>query len=275
MQIGVFDSGLGGLITLRAVAKQLPEYDYVYLGDTKRVPYGDHSQNTIYSYLKEGIDFLVSKKCALIIVACNTASAEALGKLQRSYLPKKYPKIRVLGMIVPIVEECTRYKKIGLIGTQATIDSKAYPKEFKRQGSNTQVQMIATPLLVPIIENGEHALIKPLLEKYLTRFKNIDALILGCTHYPIIKKEIRSLLSKQIIIIAQDTIIPRKTKEYLQNHPEIERKLSQKSLRTFYATEITPTLRKHAVGWFGTDLQLKKATIEQRSKKSLKVRKKY
>ena len=155
MKIGVFDSGLGGLFTMKSVVKSLPEYDYVYLGDTKRLPYGSRSHETIYEFLKEGVDFLFSKNCALIIVACNTASAEALRTLQQEYLPKKYPNKKVLGMIVPIVEECAQYKTVGLIGTSATIASGAYQKESARQGAKTKIVGLPTPLLVPIIENGE------------------------------------------------------------------------------------------------------------------------
>ncbi len=262
MKIGVFDSGLGGLITLQAITKKLPEYDYLYLGDTKRVPYGNRSKATIYQFLKEGVDFLARKNCALIIVACNTASAEALRTLQQKYLPKKYPSLRVLGMIVPIVEECASYKKVGIIGTQATIASGAYPREFRKRVGGVQVHAVATPLLVPIIESGDMTLIPKTLTKYLRPFKNIEALILGCTHYPLIKKQIRNILPSHIRIVAQDTIIPRKTKEYLARHPEIEKRLSKKGARALYTTDITPTLRKLAEKWFGQKTKIHLAHIE-------------
>ena len=265
MKIGVFDSGLGGLFTAKALIKKLPEYDYVYLGDTKRLPYGSRSQKIIYKFLKEGVDFLFSKNCALIIVACNTASAEALRKLQQEYLPKKYPNNKVLGMIVPIVEECAKYKSVGLIGTPATIASGAYQKEFIKRGHATRVIGLPTPLLVPIIENNEKKLLTPTLKKYLTHFKNknIQALILGCTHYAIIKKEVTALLPKKIKIISQNDSIPRKTAEYLRRHSEIECILSKKMSREFFVTEITEAFQKTAKKWFGTSLTLQKISIEK------------
>ena len=131
MKIGVFDSGLGGLFTLSALTKKLPEYDYVYLGDTKRLPYGSRSHETIYEFLKEGVDFLFSKDCAIIIVACNTASAEALREIQQKYLPVAHPGKKVLGMIVPMTESCADFSRVGLVATSATVSSGAYANEFK------------------------------------------------------------------------------------------------------------------------------------------------
>ncbi len=263
MKIGVFDSGLGGLFTMKSVVKSLPEYDYVYLGDTKRLPYGSRSHETIYEFLKEGVDFLFSKNCALIIVACNTASAEALRTLQQEYLPKKYPNKKVLGMIVPIVEECAQYKTVGLIGTSATIASGAYQKESARQGAKTKIVGLPTPLLVPIIENGETKWITPVLKEYIKKFANkkIEALILGCTHYAIIKKEIASLVPKKVTIISQDEIIPKKTKNYLIRHPEIAIELSRGKTREFFVTDITPTFQKTAKKWFGKGVILETATL--------------
>lgn len=269
MKIGVFDSGLGGLFTMSAIVKKLPEYDYVYLGDTKRLPYGSRSQEMIYEFLKEGVDFLFSKNCALIIVACNTASAEALRKLQQEYLPKKYPiheiDKKVLGMIVPIVEECAQYKSVGLIGTSATIASGAYQKEFIKRNHTTKVIGLPTPLLVPIIENNEKELLMPTIQKYLTYFKNkkIEALILGCTHYAIIKKEVASLMPKNIKIISQNDIIPNKTKEYLKRHPEIETILSKNKSQEFFVTDTTQAFQKTAKKWFGEEVNLIEIAIEK------------
>lgn len=265
MKIGIFDSGLGGLFTMKAITQKLPEYDYIYLGDTKRLPYGGRSHETIYEFLKEGIDFLFSKNCALIVVACNTASSEALRVLQQNYLKEKYPNKRVLGMIVPIVEECVSYKNVGIIGTQATIRSSAYQKEFIRQNSKAKIIGIPTPLLVPIIESGETKWIKPTLKDYLTKFKGskINALILGCTHYAIIKKEIRTLIPQSVKIISQDEIIPKKLELYLEKHPEIKKILSQGKKRDFYVTDITVNFQKIAQKWFGKDAKLISANIEK------------
>ncbi len=266
MKIGVFDSGLGGLFTLGAIAKALPEYDYVYLGDTKRLPYGSRSQETIYQFLKEGVNFLFAKDCALIIVACNTASAEALRKIQQSYVPKKYPGRNVLGMIVPMTEASASFARVGLVATSATVSSGAYDREFKKRAKKSKIFSLATPLLVPFIEQGEIALMRPALKEYLEYFKNkrIDALLLGCTHYGIVKKEFQKLLPKGVAILSQDTVVPKKTKEYLARHPEIASQLSKKGTRAFYVTDITPELTKLANKWFGKSIKIKRATIDKK-----------
>jgi glutamate racemase len=265
MKIGVFDSGLGGLFTTKALVKALPKYDYVYLGDTKRVPYGNRSHEVIYEFLKEGIDFLFAQDCAIIIVACNTASAEALRILQQTYLPKKYPDKKVLGMIVPIVEECAQFKRVGLIGTSATISSGAYLNECKKRAPGVQLFSLATPLLVPLIENNGKKYIKPILTDYLKAFKGkkLDALILGCTHYPIIKKEIASLLPKGVKIISQDTVLPKRMRDYLKRHAEIETKLSKKGTLRFCVTDVTEEFTKRASAWFGKKIKIENVVIER------------
>ncbi len=265
MKIGIFDSGLGGLFTLKAISKKIPEYDYIYLGDTKRLPYGSRSSETIYQFLKEGIDFLFSKNCALIIVACNTASSEALRKLQIEYLPQKYPNQRVLGMIIPLAEECLDSKKIGLIATEATISSGAYPREINKRFPSVKIFPLATPLLVPIIENEDKKIAIPILEKYLKHFnsKKIDTLILGCTHYAILKNEIKNILPENIKIISQDVVIPKKIKDYLSRHAEIEKLLSKNSKCEFFVTDLTDHFKKTASNWFGKKIEIKKISIEK------------
>lgn len=265
MKIGVFDSGLGGLFTLSALRKTLPEYDFVYLGDTKRLPYGSKSPEAIYSFLKEGVDFLFSKKCSLIIVACNTASAEVLRKLQQEYIPSHYPGKNALGMIVPLSEAASGFSRVGLVATTATIASGAYSREFAKRAPKTILFSLATPLIVPFIEQGEISLMRPALEEYLRFFSNkkIEALILGCTHYGIAKKEFKKLLPKDTVIISQDTVVPKKTKEYLARHPEIEGKLSRNGEVALYVTDSTPEYKKLALRWFGKDGIIKKTAIEK------------
>ncbi len=264
-KIGIFDSGLGGLFTMRAIAKVLPEYDYVYLGDTKRVPYGSRSHDTIYGFLKEGVDFLFEHGCTLVIVACNTASAEALRELQQNYLAKRWPGRNALGMIVPMAEACAGYKRVGLVATSATVASGAYPREFEKRAPGARVLPLATPLLVPLIESGDKKWIKPMLKDYLAHFKNkkIDAILLGCTHYGIVKKEFRTLLPKGVTIISQDTVVPKKMKDYLARHPEIERILSKKVRREFYVTDVTQHMQSVATYWFGTKIKIEKVVIEK------------
>jgi glutamate racemase len=264
MKIGVFDSGLGGLFTMSALTKALPQYDYVYLGDTKRLPYGSRSHEVIYQFLKEGVDFLFSKDCELIIVACNTASAHALRELQQKYLPKAYPRKRVLGMIVPMSESCNKFSCVGLVATSATISSNAYPLELKKRSPKTKLFSLATPLLVPHIESGDTKFTPLILKDYLRFFdgKKIEALVLGCTHYGIIKKDFQKYLPKNVVIISQNDVVPQKTKDYLVRHPEIENKLSRGKTREFYVTDITETMKKLAIKWFGKKITIHKVDIE-------------
>ena len=155
--IGVFDSGLGGLTVLKSFLRVLPDYNYIYLGDSARAPYGGRSQDTIYGYTKEAVDFLFAHGCELIIIACNSASAQALRKIQQEHLPKKYPGKNALGVIRPLVEEVARDKninRVGVIGTRATIESCAYKTELKKLNSDLEIFQTSAPLLVPLIEEG-------------------------------------------------------------------------------------------------------------------------
>lgn len=258
MKIGIFDSGLGGLFIMKSIVKKLPEYDYIYLGDTIHLPYGDRSSETIYQLLKNGVDFLFKKGCVLIVVACNTASAEALRQIQQEYLPTHYPDRRVLGVIIPAVEEAMHAKRVGILGTLATVQSKTYEKEFKKMNPHIRVFQQIAPLLVPLIENGEKELVKPILKEYLKPLikKEIDTLILGCTHYPLLKKEIKEIIGPDIKLICQDQFIHKKLKDYLIRHTEITKKLTKKSLREFTITEKTPHFEKLARGWFGDAIEL-------------------
>lgn len=244
MSIGVFDSGLGGLSIFREILKILPEYNYIYLGDNARVPYGGRSADLIYKYTKDAVEFLFKKKCQLVILACNAATSNALHRLQNEYLVKSYPDRRILGVIRPVVEiaaedEC---KRIGVLGTRATISSKSYPKEFKKLNSKIRVYQEACPLLVPIIEENEIEWegTDLIMKKYLAPLlKNrIDGLILGCTHYGLIKDRIRKHLPDYIKIISQGEAAAVKLADYLKRHPEHEKKLAKKAMRTFFVTDL-------------------------------------
>lgn len=235
MKIGVFDSGLGGLTILKTFLKKLPQYDYVYYGDNARVPYGNRSPEIIYQFTKEAVDFLFKKKCGLIILACNTSTSVCLKKIQQEYIPKYYPNIKVLGVIRPIIESIEKIKslQIGVIGTKATINSKAFIREINKVLPKSKVFQKACPLLVPFIENSikNKKILNLLLKEYLNPLikKNIDLLILGCTHYEIIKKEISKVLGKKIKILSEGIIVAQKLKDYLFRHPEIESKLDKNS----------------------------------------------
>lgn len=266
MKIGIFDSGIGGLLILKEILDTLPDYDYVYLGDTARVPYGDRSHEEIYTFTKEAVDFLFQNGCTLIILACNTASARALRKLQREYLPHHYPERRILGVIIPAAEEAVlNSKTIAVLATTATVESNTFREELKKIHPDVTVYQIPAPKLVPLIENGTLDTVDELLHLYLDPVldTNIDALILGCTHYVLLEKNIRAIIGDTIKIINQGTVVPEKLKLYLEHHPEIETLLNKKSTRELYATHITPQISKLAHTWFGDTVNFKQIIIEK------------
>ncbi len=264
MNIGIFDSGLGGLYTMQSIVKKIPEYNYVYLGDTLHLPYGVRSHAEIYRFLKEALMYLFEQDCTLIIVACNTASAQALRRVQREFLPKHFPDRRVLGVIVPNIEEAMGVKRVGILATTATVQSKTYPKEFKKYAKDTKIFQIAAPRLVPMIESGKLSKLTPVLKSYLTPLldKNIDALILACTHYPIIKKQIRAITGKKIKVICQDEFIAKKIQNYLARHKDIQKKLTKKKERQFFVTKKTPYFEGLAKKWFGRNISLKQVALQ-------------
>ncbi|OGI62332.1 glutamate racemase [Candidatus Nomurabacteria bacterium RBG_16_40_11] len=259
MKIGIFDSGLGGLIVARAIRKMMPEYDYIYFGDTKRVPYGNKSHKAVYEFTREAVEYLFQKEnCAIVIIACNTASARALKRIQREYLAKNFKDRKVLGVLIPAAEVAAQFKRVGVLATLGTVTSNAWAieiKKFNRKMNNqTKVFQNPAPLLVPLVEEGENERAKPFIVKYLQPFrnKNIDALVLGCTHYPILKKEIKENVGHSVKIISQDKIIPRKLKEYLARHPEIANKLSKKRSVKIITTDKTQNMDRLVKKWFGS-----------------------
>lgn len=262
MKIGIFDSGLGGLFILRSIVKKLPEYDYIYLGDTKRLPYGNRSQKTIYEFTKMAVEYLFKNNCQLIILVCNSASSQALRKIQKTYLPEHFPKRRVLGVIVPTVEainQDNKIKRVGILATLNTVDSRVYLKEIKKINPGIKIFQQAAPLLVPLVENKGIKWSEPILKHYLKPLlkRKVDAIVLGCTHYPILKNKIRKIVGKGIKIISQDDLIPEKLADYLKRHPETKKKLEKKHQRLFLVTDITSHFKKTAKKWFGKDIQLK------------------
>ncbi|MFA5840906.1 MAG: glutamate racemase [Candidatus Paceibacterota bacterium] len=258
MKIGIFDSGLGGLMIAKSIVKVMPEYDYVYLGDTKRVPYGNRSHEAVYEFTRECVDYLFRKEnCAIVIVACNTSSARALRKIQQEYLPKNFPGRKVLGVLIPAAEEAAKFKRVGVLGTKGTVDSNTFPQEIKKINKKVIIFQNAAPLLVALAEEGEIKNALPFIKKYLQPFlnKKLDALILGCTHYPIFKGQIRKFLPKNIKIISQDEIIPKKLKEYLKKHEEIFQKLSKKGSVKILVTDKTKTVEILTSKWFGAKIK--------------------
>lgn len=239
MKIGVFDSGLGGLLILSAITKRLPEYDYYYYGDTKNVPYGDKSEEEIYKLTQSAVEHLFKNNCHIVIIACNTASSETLRRLQDEYLPANYPDRRILGVIIPTIEMLgeTLSEEALLLATQRTVSSGKYELELSLKGKGTKLTATAAPELVPLIESGKVTeaadaaarIIEPWLGKG-------DTVILGCTHYGMLKTEQRKRFPS-LTFISQDEVIPSKLADYLSRHPEHEQKLTKGRDRTIHLTE--------------------------------------
>lgn len=267
--IGVFDSGFGGIAILKEIRKALPDYEYVYLGDTARTPYGTRSMEVVHEFTREAVDFLFGKGCELIVVACNTASAEALRKIQREYLPKHYPDRRVLGVVVPLLEEAvnaTRSGRIGVLATEGTVRSEKYPKELRKMQKGMQVFQQAAPLLVPLVEEGEHRseAARLVLRKYLAPLKRrrIDTLILACTHYGHFERMIKEESGPRIRVVSGGKVVARKLKDYLRRHQEIETRLARKRGMIFYTTDLTDKFRNIGARLFGRPIAPKKAVLK-------------
>ena len=243
MKIGFFDSGLGGLIILKAVAKHLPDYDYEYYGDTANVPYGDKTETEIYALTKAGVEHLFARECALVIIACNTASAETLRKLQDTILVGEYKERRILGVIIPTVENVTGsgVKEVMLFATKRTVDSQKYAKEFNKLDRNLKLTAKALPMLVPLIESGEWDKAEEVLcvEAKLAIKSGTKNIILGCTHYSLLKDKVRAV-QEVGKVYSQDEIIPQKLADYLNRHPEITQKLSNTGKREIIITKHNP-----------------------------------
>jgi len=242
--IGVFGSGFGGLTVLRAFLKRLPRYDYLYLGDNARAPYGNKSLDVIYEYTRQAVEFLLGRGCVLIILACHTASAKALRKIQQEWLPRHDPDRRVLGVVIPLAEvgACrTRYGRIGVIGTRATIESGVYEQELSKRRTPLKVYGQACPLLVPLAEEGWTG--KPetnrILKKYLRPLKDrkVDTLIPGSTHYPFLQKDIERIMGKNCTVLDGPAVVADKLEDYLHRHPEIESRLTRQGKAAYGTTD--------------------------------------
>jgi glutamate racemase len=244
MNIGFFDSGLGGLLILKAAAKALPQYDYVYYGDTKNLPYGDKTEEEIYELTKAAIAELFKLDCLLVIVACNTASAETLRRIQDTYLQHEYPDRRILGVIIPSVEEVIekRYSRTLLLATKRTAESHKYERELaKLSPESVELVTVATPELVPLIESHQIDEAVALASRVIeAEAREGDAVLLGCTHYTLLKDALRKSFSDSLTFIAQDEVIPKKLSDYLTYHPEITSRLSGTGKRRIVLTEHRP-----------------------------------
>ncbi|MBI2109352.1 MAG: glutamate racemase [Parcubacteria group bacterium] len=266
--IGIFDSGFGGLHVLRSITESLPQYNYIYLGDTARMPYGTRSQDEVYTFTKQAVDFLFKNDCELVILACYTASSTALRKIQQQYLPQKYLDKNVLGVLIPTIEDAvisTKNKKIGVLATEGTVSSGAFTRELIKIDPAVIVFEKACPLLVPLVEAGEHngQTTKDILRKYLSPLleQGVDTLILGCTHYGILKNQIRDITGPSVSIIESSSSLPLKLHQYLENHPEIEKKLGKKGASIFYSTGVTSRFQALGSQFFGKNIKVQKAFL--------------
>jgi glutamate racemase len=264
--IGVFDSGYGGLTILKELKKQLPQYDYIYLGDNARAPYGTRSFETVYQYTLEAVNWFFSQGCELVILACNTASAKALRNIQQLDLPKIAPDKRVLGVIRPSSEILGKYSKtheVGILGTTGTVQSDSYPIELAKFYPELAVFQQACPMWVPLIENGEYDkegadyFVKLYLDQLFQQASSIDTLLLACTHYPLLEGKIRSLAPKGVQIISQGDIVAKSLAIYLQKHPEMDQKCSKNGQISFFTTDNAQVFEQQASLFYGQKLTAK------------------
>jgi glutamate racemase len=262
--IGVFDSGFGGLTVLKEIEQALPQYDYVYLGDNARAPYGTRSFETVYAYTLEAVQWLFSRGCPLVILACNTASAKALRTIQQKDLPRIAPERRVLGVIRPVTElvgKITRSRHVGILATAGTVASQSYPIEIIKQFPDITVVQEACPLWVPLLENNEFDgagadyFIKQHIDRILAADRLIDTIVLGCTHYTLLQPKISRYVPENVRLISQGVIVAKSLVDYLNRHPEIAARCSRQGRRDFYTSETTEFFERLAPLFYGREIR--------------------
>lgn len=272
--IGVFDSGFGGLTILKSIRERLPEYDYLYLGDNARTPYGTRSFEVVYQYTLECVRYLFSRGCHLIILACNTASAKALRNIQQNDLPHLYPDRRVLGIIRPTVEAIEHYtttRHIGLLATPGTVNSMSYPIEISKHCQHITLTQQPCPMWVPLVENNEHhnAGANYFVEQYINQLLStdplIDTILLACTHYPLLAGKINeaineymnkhSITDHNINLLSQGSIVAASLEDYLRRHPEIERYCEKNGGVEFLTTESAERFSESAAIFMGEQIE--------------------
>ncbi|HEY8970462.1 MAG TPA: glutamate racemase [Puia sp.] len=262
--IGVFDSGYGGLTVLKELVARLPQYDYIYLGDNARSPYGTRSFETVYHYTLECVQWLFRQGCPLVILACNTASAKALRTIQQNDLPRMAPDNRVLGVIRPtteVVGKFTRTGKIGILATRGTVSSNSYPIEIGKFFPEVTVFQQACPLWVPLVENNEHDkpgadfFVKEYMDQLKAQSPDIDTVLLACTHYPLMREKIARYLPKGSQLIVQGEIVAESLADYLLRHPELESRCSKNGHLRWFTTDSPEDFDAHASVFYGTPLQ--------------------
>lgn len=245
---------------MREIVDRLPQYDYLYLGDNARSPYGTRSFETVYRYTLQCVKWLLQQNCPLIVLACNTASAKALRSIQQNDLEKLDPHARVLGVIRPTTEIIGQYTKtnnIGILATNGTVQSQSYVMEIGKFFPGITIEQEACPMWVPLVENNEHHsagadyFVQQHVHNILQRNKNIDTLLLACTHYPLLREKIEKYLPENVCLVSQGEIVAHSLEDYLHRHPEIESRISQKCSRTFYTTDSAEDFENKASIFFG------------------------
>lgn len=269
--IGVFDSGYGGLTILDKIREVLPEYDYIYLGDNARAPYGTRSFEVVYEFTRQAVNKLFDMGCHLVILACNTASAKALRSIQMNDLPQIDPARRVLGVIRPTVEcvgEISKNQHIGVLATAGTIKSESYPLEIHKLFPEIQVSGTACPMWVSLVENNESQdegadyFIRKYIDQLLSKDPQIDTVILGCTHFPILLPKIRQYIPDHISVIAQGEYVAESLKDYLKRHPEMDAKCAKNGNCQFYTTEAEEKFSESASTFLKQQISVKHITLE-------------
>ena len=269
--IGVFDSGYGGLTILDKIREVLPEYDYIYLGDNARAPYGTRSFEVVYEFTRQAVNKLFDMGCHLVILACNTASAKALRSIQMNDLPGIDPARRVLGVIRPTVEcvgEISKNQHIGVLATAGTIKSESYPLEIHKLFPEIQVSGTACPMWVSLVENNESQdegadyFIRKYIDQLLSKDPQIDTVILGCTHFPILLPKIRQYIPEHVSVIAQGEYVAESLKDYLKRPPEMDAKCTKNGNCQFYTTEAEEKFSESASTFLKQQINVKHITLE-------------
>lgn len=269
--IGVFDSGYGGLTILDKIREALPEYDYIYLGDNARAPYGTRSFEVVYEFTRQAVNKLFDMGCHLVILACNTASAKALRSIQMNDLPKIDPARRVLGVIRPTVEcigDISKNRHIGVLATAGTIKSESYPLEIHKLFPDIQVSGVACPMWVSLVENNESQndgadyFIRKYIDQLLSKAPQIDTVILGCTHFPLLLPKIRQYIANDISVISQGEYVAESLKDYLRRHPEMDAKCTKNGKCQFYTTEAEEKFSESASTFLNRQISVKHITLE-------------
>ena len=268
--IGVFDSGYGGLTILHGIRQQLPQYDYLYLGDNARAPYGPRSFDVVYEFTRQAVERLFEMGCHLVILGCNTASAKALRTIQQVDLPKWDPNRRVLGIIRPTAEvigHLTETRHVGVLATEGTIRSESYNLEIQKLYPDIQVTGVACPFWVPLVEYNEadspgaDYFVKKRIDQIMQKDPQIDALILGCTHYPLLMPKILKYLPEGVHIVSQGDYVAKSLKDYLERHPKIEAKCSKGGQSRYLTTENPEKFKESAQLFLHTDIQVENITL--------------